>query len=131
MDSRKVDSEVSINRLSKELDLVIRSEKSYSDFDKMFIEVYPDFYNKLNAFASLSQTDLRLASSWRINSFIEVAGLQRFCRPKLGFSGTSVTANHPKGGHLNEKKISSKTDRFFLGVLSIRSISRVIRANDL
>ena len=67
VDSRKVDSEISINRLSKELDLVIRSEKSYSDFDKMFIEVYPDFYNKLNALASLSQTDLRLASYIKMN----------------------------------------------------------------
>ena len=67
VDSRKVDSEISINRLSKELDLVIRSEKSYSDFDKMFIEVYPDFYNKLNSLASLSQTDLRLASYIKMN----------------------------------------------------------------
>ena len=67
VDSRKVDSEVSINRLSKELDLVIRSENAYSDFDKMFIEVYPDFYNKLNAMASLSQTDLRLASYIKMN----------------------------------------------------------------
>ena len=67
VDSRKVDSEVSINRLSRELDSVIRSEKSYSDFDKMFIEVYPDFYNKLNALASLSQTDLRLASYIKMN----------------------------------------------------------------
>lgn len=67
VDSRKVDSEISINRLSKDLDIVIRSEKSYSDFDKMFIEVYPDFYNKLNALATLSQTDLRLASFIKMN----------------------------------------------------------------
>ena len=76
VDSRKVDSEVSINHLSKELDLVIRSEKSYSDFDKMFIEVYPDFYDKLNAFASLSQTDLRLASYIKMNHTInEIASI--------------------------------------------------------
>ena len=67
VDSRKVDSEISINRLSKELDIVIKSDKSYSDFDKMFIEVYPDFYNKLNALATLSQTDLRLASYIKMN----------------------------------------------------------------
>lgn len=65
--SRKVVSEISINRISRELDSVIRSEKSYSDFDKMFIEVHPDFYNKLNALASLSQTDLRLASYIKMN----------------------------------------------------------------
>jgi tetratricopeptide (TPR) repeat protein len=67
MNSGKVDSKTSINRLSKELDLVIRSEKYYSDFDKMFVEVYPDFYNKLNASATLSQTDLRLASYIKMN----------------------------------------------------------------
>ena len=67
VNSQKVDSEISINRISRELDSVIKSEKSYSDFDKMFIEVYPDFYNKLNAMASLSQTDLRLASYIKMN----------------------------------------------------------------
>jgi tetratricopeptide (TPR) repeat protein len=67
VNSGKVDSKTSINRLSKELDLVIRSEKYYSDFDKMFVEVYPDFYNKLNASATLSQTDLRLASYIKMN----------------------------------------------------------------
>ena len=67
MNSRIVDSKITINRLSKELDLVIKSEKSYKDFDKMFIEVYPDFYNKINALASLSQTDLRLASYIKMN----------------------------------------------------------------
>jgi len=67
VNSQKVDSEISINRISRELNSVIKSEKSYSDFDKMFIEVYPDFYNKLNAMASLSQTDLRLASYIKMN----------------------------------------------------------------
>ena len=67
VNSQKVDREISINRISRELDSVIKSEKSYSDFDKMFIEVYPDFYNKLNAMASLSQTDLRLASYIKMN----------------------------------------------------------------
>jgi tetratricopeptide (TPR) repeat protein len=76
VDSRKIDSKISINRLSKELDILIRSEKSYSDFDKMFIEVYPDFYNKLNALATLSQTDLRLASYIKMNHSInEIASI--------------------------------------------------------
>jgi len=76
VDSQKVDSKILINRLSKELDLVIKSEKSYNDFDKMFIEVYPDFYNKLNALASLSQTDLRLASYIKMNHTInEIASI--------------------------------------------------------
>lgn len=40
---------------------------TYSGFDKMFIKVYPDFYNKLNTLAALSQTDLRLASYIKMN----------------------------------------------------------------
>ncbi|MDC1011790.1 hypothetical protein OAQ04_00915 [Flavobacteriaceae bacterium] len=76
LDSQKVDSKILINRLSKELNFVIKSEKSYSDFDKMFIEVYPDFYKKLNALATLSQTDLRLASYIKMNHTInEIASI--------------------------------------------------------
>jgi len=76
VNSGKVDSKTSINRIAKELDLVIKSEKYYSDFDKMFIEVYPDFYKKLNALATLSQTDLRLASYIKMNHTInEIASI--------------------------------------------------------
>ncbi len=53
--------------VSKELDKVINSEKSYDEFDKMFVNVYPDFYNKLNQISKLSQTDLRLASYIKMN----------------------------------------------------------------
>ncbi len=67
VDSGKVEDKISINRLSKELDLVIKSEKNYNDFDKMFVEVYPNFYEKLNALSTLSQTDLRLASYIKMN----------------------------------------------------------------
>ena len=35
--------------------------------DKMFVEVYPNFYEKLNALSTLSQTDLRLASYIKMN----------------------------------------------------------------
>ena len=67
VDSGKVEDQISINRLSKKLDLLIKSENNYNDFDKMFIEVYPDFYEKLNALSTLSQTDLRLASYIKMN----------------------------------------------------------------
>ena len=33
----------------------------------MFVEVYPNFYEKLNALSTLSQTDLRLASYIKMN----------------------------------------------------------------
>lgn len=59
--------EKSIARLSKELNMVISSEKTYQDFDNMFIEVYPEFYQSLNKINKLSKTDLRLASYIKMN----------------------------------------------------------------
>ena len=53
--------------ISKELNRVINSEKSYEEFDKMFVNVYPDFYKRLNQICKLSQTDLRLASYIKMN----------------------------------------------------------------
>lgn len=53
--------------LYKELNRVINSEKSYEEFDKMFVNVYPNFYKKLNQISKLSQTDLRLASYIKMN----------------------------------------------------------------
>ena len=53
--------------LVNELNRVINSEKSYDEFDRMFINVYPNFYNKLNQINKLSQTDLRLASYIKMN----------------------------------------------------------------
>ena len=59
--------EKSIKRLSKELNMVISSEKTYQDFDNMFIEVYPEFYKSLSQINKLSKTDLRLASYIKMN----------------------------------------------------------------
>lgn len=56
-----------IKSVAYELNSVISSEKSYKDFDKMFVNVYPDFYRKLNEIAKLSSTDLRLASLIKMN----------------------------------------------------------------
>ena len=53
--------------ISKELNKLINSEKSYEEFDKMFVNVYPDFYKRLNQICKLSQTDLRLASYIKMN----------------------------------------------------------------
>ena len=49
------------------LNSVISSEKLYKDFDKMFVNVYPNFYMELNKVAKLSTTDLRLASLIKMN----------------------------------------------------------------
>ena len=53
--------------LSQELNSVISSEKSYQEFDNMFVNVYPEFHFKLNQICKLSQTDLRLASYIKMN----------------------------------------------------------------
>ena len=55
------------SRLSKELNMIIASEKSYQDFENMFIEVYPNFYKSLNQITKLSKTDLRLSSYIKMN----------------------------------------------------------------
>ena len=52
---------------SHELNSVINSEKSYKEFDKLFANIYPTFYTKLNKIAKLSVTDLRLASYIKMN----------------------------------------------------------------
>ena len=46
---------------------ITTSEKAYEEFDKMFSQVYPKFYERLNKIAKLSQTDLRLASYIKMN----------------------------------------------------------------
>lgn len=56
-----------ILRLKKELTMVISSEKSYQDFDNLFVEVYPEFYKSLTQITKLSKTDLRLASYIKMN----------------------------------------------------------------
>ncbi len=53
--------------VSNELNRVINSEKSYEEFDNMFVSVYPEFYQRLNQISKLSQTDLRLASYIKMN----------------------------------------------------------------
>lgn len=64
--------------LYNELNRVINFEKSYEEFDKMFVNVYPNFYKKLNQISKLSQTDLRLASYIKMNhNNNEIANISR------------------------------------------------------
>ncbi|MDB4066998.1 LuxR C-terminal-related transcriptional regulator [Flavobacteriaceae bacterium] len=53
--------------INKQLDLVLNSENVYSEFDKMFVNVYPEFYIELNKRFKLSKTDLRLAAYIKMN----------------------------------------------------------------
>ena len=67
LESSKQSSVGDLQSASYELNSVINSDKSYKDFDKMFVNVYPEFYTKLNKIAELSTTDLRLASYIKMN----------------------------------------------------------------
>ena len=53
---------LTLSNVNKQLDLVLNSENAYSEFDKMFVNVYPEFYIELNKRFKLSKTDLRLAA---------------------------------------------------------------------
>ena len=66
IDNQEMDSKANA-RLTKELKMIIDAEKSYQDFDNMFVEVYPEFYSDLNPQGNLSKTDLRLASYIKMN----------------------------------------------------------------
>ncbi len=54
-------------KVNKQLDLVLKSENAYNEFDKVFVNVYPDFYEKLNKRFKLSKTDLRHAAYIKMN----------------------------------------------------------------
>jgi hypothetical protein len=56
-----------LRNVKREIRNISSSEKAYEEFDKMFSQVYPEFYKKLNNTAKLSQTDLRLASYIKMN----------------------------------------------------------------
>lgn len=60
-------NEQSFRRVKKEVSELISSEKSYEEFDKIFTNVYPEFYKILNDKHNLSQTYLRLAAYIRMN----------------------------------------------------------------
>jgi len=59
--------DLNLFNVNKQLDLVLNSENAYSEFDKMFVNVYPEFYIELNKRFKLSKTDLRLAAYIKMN----------------------------------------------------------------
>ena len=56
-----------IIKLKNEIKNITNSEKAYEEFDKMFSQVYPNFYKRLYALVKLSKTDIRLASYIKMN----------------------------------------------------------------
>ena len=60
-------SENVISKIKKQVSKVIRSESLYEEFDKKFVEVFPDFYKKVNSSYNLSKTDIRLIAYIKMN----------------------------------------------------------------
>ena len=67
----QLDGDISIAKnlksIKREIKNITTSEQAYEEFDKMFSQVYPNFYKRLNLTAKLSQTDIRLASYIKMN----------------------------------------------------------------
>ena len=60
-------NEISSSKIKKEISSIINSEKSYQEFDKIFTQVYPNFYENLKDKHNLSQTYLRLVAYIKMN----------------------------------------------------------------
>ena len=65
--SKNEDDQLYLKELKNELKSLSSSNKIYSDFDRRFTEVYPEFQKKINKNLNLSKTDLRLASYIKMN----------------------------------------------------------------
>lgn len=55
------------NRIKRQISKMISSEKIHEEFDKKFVEVFPQFYKELNSRYILSKTDLRHAAYIKMN----------------------------------------------------------------
>ena len=65
--NNNTDSQKALNRISKHVSSIINSESLHQEFDKKFVEVFPEFYKKLNANYRLSKTDFRLIAYIKMN----------------------------------------------------------------
>jgi len=65
--NNNTDSQKALDRISKHVSSIINSESLYQEFDKKFVEVFPEFYKKLNANYRLSKTDFRLIAYIKMN----------------------------------------------------------------
>ena len=55
------------NKIKRDISSLIASEATYDEFDKKFIEVFPDFYKKMNEKFNLSKVDFRLIAYIKMN----------------------------------------------------------------
>ena len=55
------------NRIKRQISKIISSKVDHEEFDKKFIEVFPEFYKELNSRYTLSKTDFRLVAYIKMN----------------------------------------------------------------
>lgn len=60
-------NKISTDNIKREITSVINAKKSYEEFDKIFTQVYPGFYENLKSKHDLSQTYLRLVAYIKMN----------------------------------------------------------------
>ena len=59
--------QVHFNKIKRDISSLITAEATYDEFDKKFIEVFPDFYKKMNEKYELSKVDFRLIAYIKMN----------------------------------------------------------------
>lgn len=55
------------NRIKRQISKIISSKVDHEEFDKKFVEVFPEFYKELNSRYTLSKTDFRLVAYIKMN----------------------------------------------------------------
>jgi len=65
--SNNTNTQKVIERIKKQVSGLVNSESLYQEFDKKFVEVFPEFYKKINTNYSLSKTDFRLIAYIKMN----------------------------------------------------------------
>ena len=65
--NNNTNSQKAVDRIKKQVSGIINSESLHQEFDKKFVEVFPEFYKKLNANYRLSKTDFRLIAYIKMN----------------------------------------------------------------
>jgi tetratricopeptide (TPR) repeat protein len=77
--NNNTNSQKAVDRIKKQVSGMINSESLYQEFDKKFVEVFPEFYKKLNANYRLSKTDFRLIAYIKMNKsnneIVQISGI--------------------------------------------------------
>lgn len=73
---KKISANLTENQIDKkilenEFDKLLKAEKYYSEFEKIFNDVFPNFFTKLNKEFNLSKTEIRLCAYIKMNLSVD------------------------------------------------------------